>query len=110
MCDFRLICHATDSAIEAYRCGVWRDRYAKRYDMPEKKGGREIMMLYKVRSKLLRKGARFLMGLQPREVRCLKVLRDLVVGEWVAVIIDAHNDIQRSRYAVHRFVLFFSGK
>ena len=81
MCNFRLICHATNSAVDTYRCGVWRDRYAKRYDMPERKGGREIEMLYKLRSKLLRKGAKFVRGQERREIRCLQILRDLVVGE-----------------------------
>lgn len=60
---------------------MWRERYAQRYDMLEKKGGKEIMMLYKLRSKLLGKSAIFRMGQEPREIRCMEVLRDLVVGE-----------------------------
>lgn len=80
VCNFRLICHATNAAVQTYRCGVWRDRYAQRYDMPEKMGGWEISMMYKLRSKLLRKSAKFLMGQEPREIRCMEVLRDLIVG------------------------------
>ena len=37
-------------------------------------------MMYKLRSKLLRKSAKFLMGQEPREIRCMEVLRDLIVG------------------------------
>ena len=81
VCNFRRICHATDAAVEAYRCGVWRDRFARRYDMPEKVGGWQISMIYKIRSKLLRKSAKFVMGHDPREIRCMEILRDLIVGE-----------------------------
>lgn len=81
VCNFRLICHATNSAVKTYRCGVWRDRYAQRYDMPKKKGGQEIAMLYMIRSRLLRKSAKFVMGQELREIRCMEVLRDLIVGE-----------------------------
>lgn len=82
VCNFRLICHATNAAVNTYRCGVWRDRYAQRYDMPEKKGGLEISMQYKLRSRLLRKSAKFLMGQEPREIRCMEILRDLVVESY----------------------------
>ena len=85
VCNFRRICHATNAAVETYRCGVWRDRYARRYDMPEKVGGRSISMIYKIRSKLLRKSAKFVMGQHPREVRCMEILRDLIVGERATV-------------------------
>ena len=82
VCDFRRICHATNAAVETYRCGVWRDRYARRYDMPPAKlGGQRISMTYKIRSKLLRKSAKFVVGQQPREIRCMEILRDLIVGE-----------------------------
>ena len=81
VCNFRRICHATNAAVETYRCGVWRVRYARRYDMPEKVGGRRVSMIYKIRSKLLRKSAKFVMGQDPREIRCMEILRDLVVGE-----------------------------
>lgn len=53
--------------------------------MPEKKGGLEIAMQYKLRSKILRKSAKFLMGQELREIRCMEVLRDLVVGELATV-------------------------
>ena len=38
-------------------------------------------MIYKIRSKLLCKSAKFLMGQHPREIRCMEILRDLIVGE-----------------------------
>ena len=85
VCDFRRICHATNAAVETYRCGVWRDRYARRYDMPEKVRGQSISMIYKIRSKLLRKSAKFLRGQHPREIRCMEILRDLIVGERATV-------------------------
>lgn len=60
---------------------VWRDRYALRYDMPDKKRGREISMIYMLRSKLLHKSANFYFGQENREIRCMEIIRDLVVGE-----------------------------
>ena len=60
---------------------MWRDRYALRYDMPDKKRGREISMLYMLRSKLLQKSANFYIGQENREIRCMEIIRDLVVGE-----------------------------
>ena len=53
--------------------------------MPEKKGGLEISVLYKLRSKLLGKGAKFKIGQDSREIRCMEILRDLVVGEWATL-------------------------
>lgn len=49
--------------------------------MLEKIGGQQISMMYKLRSKILRKSAKFLRGQELREIRCLEVLRDLVIGE-----------------------------
>lgn len=49
--------------------------------MPEKKGGLEIAMHYKIRSRLLRKSAKFLMGQELREISCMELVRDLIVGE-----------------------------
>ena len=92
VCDFRLICKATDFAVQTYRCGVWRDRYARRYDMPENnQGGKVIMMMYKVRSRILRKSAKFCMGQDLREINCMKVLRDLIVGELVIITRPSDN-------------------
>lgn len=68
-------------AIVEYVRIVWRGRYALRYDMPEKKRGREISMLYMLRSKLLQKSAKFYIGQETREIRCMEIIRDLVVGE-----------------------------
>lgn len=65
---------------------MWRDRFALRYDMPDKKRGREISMLYMLRSKLLHKSANFYIGQENREIRCMEIIRDLVVGEWARLI------------------------
>ena len=50
-------------------------------------------MQYKLRSKLLRKSAKFLMGQEPREIRCLEILRDLVVGEWATLTCTISNTV-----------------
>ena len=42
-------------------------------------------MIYKIRAKLLRKSAKFSMGQDPREIRCMEILRDLIVGERATV-------------------------
>lgn len=49
--------------------------------MPDKKRGREISMQYMLRSKLLQKSANFYIGQELREIRCMEIVRDLVVGE-----------------------------
>lgn len=91
VCNFRLICHATNAAVETYRCGVWRTRFARRFDMLEKIGGRQISMMYKLRTKILHKSAKFSMGQEPREIRCLELLRDLVLGERTTVTLTSKS-------------------
>lgn len=58
--------------------------------MLEKIGGRQISMMYKLRSRILRKSAKFSMGQECREIRCLEVLRDLVVGERATVTLTSN--------------------
>ena len=53
--------------------------------MPGKIGGRTVAMMYKIRTKLLRKSAKFVLGRDPREIRCMEILRDLILGERVTI-------------------------
>ena len=79
--NFQLICQATNVAVTYYRCGLWRERYARRYDVRPKMSGYEVRMTYMIRTKFLRRlNPFFYIGQEYRELKCLEKLTDLVVG------------------------------
>lgn len=49
--------------------------------MQDKRIGFNFELWYKLRSRLLGKSAKFLMGQESRELRCMEIVRDLIVGE-----------------------------
>ena len=49
--------------------------------MQEKKTDFNFELWYKLRSRFLGKSAKFYMGQEPRELRCMETVRDLIVGE-----------------------------
>ncbi|TKA71896.1 hypothetical protein B0A49_04540 [Cryomyces minteri] len=82
-CNYRLICHATNDAVEGNGQSAWRHRFLNHFDPPrfKHKSGRpntQLKALYQQRRKWLRRGTRFRMGLSRAEGECLKVLRDLI--------------------------------
>lgn len=80
--NFRLICQATNVAVTHYRCGLWRELYARRYDVRPGMKGVDVRMTYMIRTKFLRRINHFFyIGQEYRELVCLEKLRDLVVGE-----------------------------
>ena len=64
-------------------------------------------MVYKIRSKLLRKSAKFLMGQHPREIRCMEILRDLIVGERTTVTASPSTvlNINENRMQTYQLVI-----
>ncbi|KAL9131244.1 MAG: hypothetical protein Q9217_000786 [Psora testacea] len=85
ICAYTLICPETHNAVHSNRGAVWRAMFAKRYDVPPGKTGKELMLLYMTRRMALWKGARtgFQRGHTAYEVRCMEVLRDLIVESYV---------------------------
>ena len=79
--NFRLICRSTNTAVTHYRCGLWRELYARRYDVRPGMKGLDVRMTYMIRTKFLRRIKHcFYNGQEYRELVCLEKLRDLVVG------------------------------
>lgn len=79
--NFRLICQATNVAVTHHRCGLWRELYARRYDVRPGMRGVDVQMTYKIRTKFLRRINHFFyIGQDYRELVCLEKLRDLVIG------------------------------
>ena len=81
---FRLICQATNIAVTHHRCGLWRELYARRYDVRPGMKGVDVRMTYMIRTRFLRRiNPFFYIGREYRELVCLEKLRDLVVGEQI---------------------------
>lgn len=79
--NFRLICQTTNVAVTHYRCGLWRELYARRYDVRPGMKGVDVRMTYMIRTKFLRRiNPFFYIGQEYRELVCLEKLRDLVIG------------------------------
>lgn len=78
-----LICQATRATTESYRCGLWRSLFARKFDMFRDKTGQELKLLYKLRSRALRKHVNWRMGHESTEARVLAILQDLIVGRFL---------------------------
>ncbi|KAI9748852.1 MAG: hypothetical protein M1835_007090 [Candelina submexicana] len=77
LCAFTLACRQTHAAVLSP--GVWRKRFARRYDPPLGKSNHELKQTYQWRARVLAQGTIFRDGHGPRETRCLELIRDLIV-------------------------------
>ncbi|KAL9101466.1 MAG: hypothetical protein Q9163_003281 [Psora crenata] len=84
ICTYTLICPEAHNAVHSYSCVVWKATFAKRYDVPPGKTGKDLMLLYMTRRMALWMGSRkgFHKGHTADEVRCMDVLRDLIVESY----------------------------
>ncbi|KAL6708480.1 hypothetical protein ACN47E_002743 [Coniothyrium glycines] len=78
---FRLICRATNDAIDADNCSFWRAKFREKYALKEGVDNSDLMQIYQRRAKLLHRGTsyNFFRGHQRRENDVVKVLRGLIV-------------------------------
>ncbi|KAK3716377.1 hypothetical protein LTR37_006527 [Vermiconidia calcicola] len=90
LCSFRLICHATNDAVEADSCSFWRRRFLGHFERPVgepslwkgAEGNLRFKKEYAKRRGCLKNGARFGSGETRRERECLEVVRALVVDSF----------------------------
>ena len=76
-CGFQLICKQTYWAVNSDQ-SVWRERFLDLYDrLPT---GSNFKAKYQARRKTLRAGANFTGGYTKKESKCLRVLRELILG------------------------------
>ncbi|KAK5157203.1 hypothetical protein LTR04_005479, partial [Oleoguttula sp. CCFEE 6159] len=111
-CNYRLICHATNDAVEGDGQSAWRHRFLNHFDPPrfKHKSGppnTQLKALYQQRRKWLRRGTRFRMGLSRAEGECLKVLRDLIAesfSEDLNTRQEGARSTSRNLECINRFV------
>lgn len=87
LCNFRLLCHATDDAVNADGLSFWRLRFLSQFEKPAwKASGKKLIDnqvykdQYQLRKRVLKNGARFKAGESGKEKVCLQVLKDLMLG------------------------------
>ena len=76
-CSFQLVCKQTYWAVNSDQ-SVWRERFLDLYDQIP--AGSDFRAKYHARRKTLRAGANFTGGYTKREGKCLRVLRELILG------------------------------
>lgn len=80
---YRIICKATNDAVDADNCSFWRAKFRERYDFKDGQSNTMLAAQYQNRAKQLRRGRcyGFFRGHRIREQDVMKVLRDLIVGK-----------------------------
>ena len=81
LCRFASICPETYAAVHSNRSGVWRTRFALKYDSPLGKTAPELKKIYTTRCTTLSKQVLFYHGRSSEEQKCLRIIRDLVIGK-----------------------------
>ncbi|CBX92578.1 hypothetical protein LEMA_P052840.1 [Plenodomus lingam JN3] len=81
---YRLVCQATNNAIDADNKSFWRARFRRSFVLQADKTNGELQKLYQRRSKLLRRGRgyTFFFGNDAHEQKVTEVLRDLIVDSF----------------------------
>ncbi|KAF1835515.1 hypothetical protein BDW02DRAFT_523110 [Decorospora gaudefroyi] len=91
---YRLICPATNDAIDADRLSFWRTKFREQYAFKESLSNARMQQLYQRRSKLLRHGTRydFFHGYEKHEAYVVRMLRDLIVESFQGTTdVDEHG-------------------
>lgn len=79
---YRLICQATNNAVDADNLSFWRIKFREKYAFKEGIANDRLQRIYQRRSKLLRHGKKldFFRGHKKREKEVLIMLKDMIVG------------------------------
>ncbi|KAH7385622.1 hypothetical protein BKA66DRAFT_528087 [Pyrenochaeta sp. MPI-SDFR-AT-0127] len=79
--SYRLVCRATNDAIDADNCSFWRAKFREKYAFKEDSSNTTLARHYQNRARQLRRGLAydFFRGHKRREKDVVKVLRDLIV-------------------------------
>ncbi|MCJ1223689.1 hypothetical protein MMC12_000332 [Toensbergia leucococca] len=106
--SFTLTCHEARAAVNSSRSGIWRQRFARSFDLPPRKLSYELKTKYQLRQKTLRRPVRFQYGQDFVERRALELVRDLIVESFVNAGIsqDVTSELISNNVAqLRRFVL-----
>ena len=81
---YRLVCRATNNAIDADNQSFWRAKFREQYVLKEGVSNAYLQRTYQRRARLLRRGTTydFFRGHKGREASVVEILRDLIVGKW----------------------------
>ncbi|KAF2002885.1 hypothetical protein P154DRAFT_618273 [Amniculicola lignicola CBS 123094] len=87
VCSYRLVCRATNDAIDGDRYSFWRTRFRETYAYDKSVPNGLLKKEYQRRQRCLRIGAsiRFYNGHSKNERKVLRVLRDLIVQSFQSV-------------------------
>ncbi|KAF1840797.1 uncharacterized protein K460DRAFT_380586 [Cucurbitaria berberidis CBS 394.84] len=79
--SYRLICQATNDAIDADNKSFWRAKFREKFALKEGSSNSSLQGLYQNRAKQLRRGTGygFFRGHKKRELDVIEVLRDLII-------------------------------
>ncbi|KAJ4367353.1 hypothetical protein N0V83_006934 [Neocucurbitaria cava] len=78
---YRLICSATNDAVDADNKSFWRAKFREKYALKEGTPNSKLATIYQNRAKQLRRGTGypFFRGHKKREIDVVEILRDLIV-------------------------------
>lgn len=82
--SFRLVCRATNDAIDADHGSFWRHVFRRKYAIKPGTTNKDLRRLYQRRAKTLRRGTGydFFRGFKKREQDVVEILKDLIVGRF----------------------------
>lgn len=81
LCQFAAACLETRIAIQSVNSGFWRKRFASEYDLRPFMTSIELKRIYQYRHMVLSNHLDFSDGKSEEEQRCLRMIRDLVIGK-----------------------------
>lgn len=87
--NFILTCKDFATAAILEKSTIWRTRFLARYDHPIVEGPYEFRIAYQLRELVLRKFPRYVDGGGARGRVALEVLRDIVLGELLAALLNS---------------------
>ncbi|MCJ1365269.1 hypothetical protein MMC16_004390 [Acarospora aff. strigata] len=106
VCNYMSVCRGTYSAI-GNQPHIWRKRFLQCFDLLPDKSTAELELKYKLRRRILRRGAIFSFGHEFQERLCLDIIKELVVESFGQV---SHargcetKTFSKNLQVVHRFV------
>jgi hypothetical protein len=82
LASFRLVCHATNNAVDDDRNYFWRQRFNLYYDATHpSRNAAALKILYQGRRGWQRKAPRFSSGNSKTEQSCLRIIKGIIIGK-----------------------------
>ncbi|KAI9722263.1 MAG: hypothetical protein M1812_001735 [Candelaria pacifica] len=104
LCAFTSTCRQTHAAV--LTPGVWRKRFARRYDLSSGQSNQKLKQVYQWRAKILAQGTIFKDGQEAKEARCLELMRDLIVESFgTNSSVSLRSDQSHNLEQLHQIIL-----